>query len=82
MSAGHISYIELDGETVNNVDAFEQVVRIMHDSDIGYGAINHPVDRDPVCGYVGVIGDVCPGCGRKEFDSVPLEEVRNYNCGC
>ena len=35
-NAGHISYIELDGDTVNNVDAFESVVRIMHDCDIGY----------------------------------------------
>jgi len=81
-NGGHISYIELDGNTVANVDAFESVIRMMKESGIGYGAINHPVDRDPVCGYVGVIGDVCPGCGRKEFDSVPLEEVRNFNCGC
>jgi len=81
-NGGHISYIELDGNTAMNVDAFEGVIRTMKELGIGYGAINHPVDRDPVCGYVGVIGDVCPGCGRKEFDSVPLEEVRNFNCGC
>ena len=81
-NGGHISYIELDGNTATNVDAFESVIRMMKELGIGYGAINHPVDRDPVCGYVGVIGDVCPGCGRKEFDSVPLEEVRNYQCGC
>ena len=81
-NGGHISYIELDGNTVMNIDAFESVIRMMKESGIGYGAINHPVDRDPVCGYVGVIGDVCPGCGRREFDSVPLEEVRNFNCGC
>ena len=79
-NAGHISYVELDGDTVNNVDAFEQVVRIMHDSDIGYGAINHPVDRDPVCGYVGVINDVCPGCGRKEFEGVPMEKITAPEC--
>ena len=80
-NGGHISYIEFDGNTAMNVDAFESVIRMMKEVGIGYGAINHPVDRDPVCGYVGVIGDVCPGCGRKEFDSVPLEEVRNYQCG-
>ena len=79
-NAGHISYIELDGETVNNVDAFEQVVRIMHDSDIGYGAINHPVDRDPVCGYVGVIKDVCPRCGRREGEGVEMEKINCYDC--
>ena len=81
-NGGHISYIEFDGNTAMNVDAFESVIRMMKEVGIGYGAINHPVDRDPICGYVGVIGDVCPGCGRREFDSVPLEEVRNYQCGC
>ena len=81
-NGGHITYIELDGNTVMNVDAFESVIRLMKESGIGYGAINHPVDRDPVCGYVGVIGDVCPGCGRKEFDSVPLETIHNLDCNC
>ena len=81
-NAGHISYIELDGDTVNNVEAFESVVRIMHDSDIGYGSINHPVDRDPVCGYVGVIKDVCPRCGRHEGEGVEMEKINNLNCGC
>ena len=81
-NGGHITYIELDGNTVMNTDAFESVIRLMKESGIGYGAINHPVDRDPVCGYVGVIGDVCPGCGRKEFDSVPLEVINNLNCDC
>ncbi len=78
-NAGHISYIELDGDTASNVDAIEGVVRIMKESGIGYGAINHPVDRDPVCGYVGVINDVCPKCGRKEFEEIPLERI---SCNC
>jgi len=81
-NGGHISYIEFDGNTAMNVDAFESVIRMMKELGIGYGAINHPVDRDPVCGYVGVIGDVCPGCGRKEFEAIPLEEVKSFNCGC
>ena len=79
-NAGHISYVELDGDTVNNVDAFENVVRIMHDNDIGYGAINHPVDRDPVCGFVGVIKDVCPRCGRREGEGVEMEKINCYDC--
>lgn len=81
-NAGHISYIEIDGDTANNIDAFEKIVRIMHDSDIGYGAVNHPVDRDPVCGYVGVINDVCPKCGRKNFEGIPLETISNLECDC
>ena len=76
-NGGHISYIELDGDTANNLEAFEAIVRLMHDNDIGYGAINHPVDRDPVCGYTGVINDVCPGCGRREAEGVTVERVKN-----
>ena len=74
-NAGHITYIELDGDTTNNIDAFEKVIRIMKEEGIGYGAINHPVDRDPVCGYVGIIGDVCPGCGRREGEGVPVDKL-------
>ena len=82
-NGGHISYIELDGDAAANVDAFESVVRKMKEAGIGYGAVNHPVDRDPVCGYVGVINDVCPGCGRKEFEGVPMEKITSIdNCCC
>lgn len=81
-NAGHISYIELDGDATENVDAFEKVIRLMKEAGIGYGAINHPVDRDPVCGYVGVIKDVCPGCGRKDGEGVSMEKVINYGASC
>ena len=67
-NAGHISYVELDGDPTDNLEAFEQVIRCMKESGIGYGSVNHPVDRDPVCGYTGIIGDLCPKCGRKEDD--------------
>ena len=76
-NAGHITYIELDGDTTENVEAFESVIRMMKEAGIGYGAINHPVDRDPVCGYVGVIKDVCPGCGRREGEPIPAELLKN-----
>ncbi len=79
-NGGHISYIELDGDAASNIDAFEKIIRIMKESGIGYGAINHPVDRDPVCGYVGVINDVCPGCGRHEFEGVPVEQITAVEC--
>ena len=65
-NGGHISYVELDGDPMNNLEAFEKIVRCMKEAGIGYGSINHPVDRDPVCGYTGIIGDVCPKCGRRE----------------
>ncbi len=74
-NAGHITYVELDGNTANNLEAFEKVVRTMKEAGVGYGSINHPVDSDPVCGYRGVIDDECPKCGRKEGD-VPFNRIR------
>ena len=65
-NAGHIAYVEMDGDPTKNISAFEAVVRAMHDANMGYFSINHPVDRDPVCGYTGIIANECPHCHRKE----------------
>ena len=75
-NAGHISYVELDGDTAKNIEAFEQIVRFMQQIGIGYGSINHPVDRDPVCGYSGIINEVCPRCGRHDGEGVSLSKLR------
>ena len=69
-NGGHISYVELDGDPVQNLEAFEKIIRCMKESGIGYGSINHPVDRDPICGYTGIIKDKCPCCGRREFEAI------------
>ncbi len=74
-NAGHISYVELDGDTAKNPEAFEKIVRCMYENGIGYGSINHPVDRDPICGYNGIIDDVCPKCGRTEQEH-KFERIR------
>lgn len=74
-NGGHISYVELDGDPQHNLSAFERIIREMKESGIGYGSINHPVDRDPVCGYTGIIGDVCPKCGRTE-GNVKFDRIR------
>ncbi len=76
-NGGHISYIEMDGDPLDNLEAFEKVIRYMQKCGIGYGSINHPVDRDPVCGFTGIIKDQCPHCGRKEDDGeVGFERIR------
>ena len=89
-NGGHISYVELDGDPSENLEAFEQIVRHMKECGIGYGSINHPVDRDPVCGYTGIINDVCPRCGRHEGEAVSVEKLKQLgvykennaeNCG-
>ncbi|MCH5190606.1 MAG: anaerobic ribonucleoside triphosphate reductase [Oscillospiraceae bacterium] len=86
-NGGHISYVEMDGDPTQNLEAFEAVIRCMYDAGIGYGSINHPVDRDPVCGYTGIIGDVCPRCGRRDGEGVDIEVLkklkgydRNVHC--
>lgn len=76
-NGGHISYIELDGDPSKNLEAFEKCVRYMKECGIGYGSINHPVDRDPVCGYNGIIDNVCPQCGRYEYEGdIGFERIR------
>jgi ribonucleoside-triphosphate reductase len=76
-NAGHISYIEMDGDPSQNLEAFEKIIRHMQKSGIGYGSVNHPVDRDTVCNYTGIIGDTCPQCGRREFENGPgFERIR------
>ena len=75
-NGGHITYVEVDGDPVNNLEAFEDLIRAMKDMGVGYGSINHPVDRDPLCGYTGIIGDVCPRCGRHDGEGVDIEVLR------
>ena len=87
-NGGHISYIEMDGDPTDNLEAFEAVIRCMKENNMGYASINHPVDRDPVCGYTGIIGDVCPRCGRHDGEAVSEEvlmKIKGYSksvCGC
>jgi ribonucleoside-triphosphate reductase len=76
-NGGHISYVEVDGDPLKNLDAFESIIRCMKESGIGYGSVNHPVDRDPSCGFTGIIGDTCPKCGRKESEGAHgFERIR------
>ncbi len=76
-NAGHITYVELNGNASANLSAFEKIIRAMKEAGIGYGSINHPVDRDPLCGYNGIINDQCPGCGRRENEGAyGFERIR------
>lgn len=79
-NAGHISYVEMDGDPSRNLKAFEAIIRCMHDNGIGYGSVNHPVDRDPICGYNGIIDNVCPRCGRTEAEHHQHMTVPRMKC--
>lgn len=74
-NGGHITYVELDGDVSKNVEAFVQIIKYMAKSGIGYGSVNHPVDRCPICGYTGIIGNSCPRCGVKEGQELTVEEA-------
>ena len=53
-NAGHITYIELDGVIrARTSKRLRPVIRHMKEAGIGYGSINHPLDRDSVCGFLG-----------------------------
>lgn len=80
-NAGHIMYVEEDGDPRKNTLAFTSVVVEMKHNNIGYGAINHSVDRCEKCGYEGVINsEKCPKCSKEGFIS-HLRRITGYLVG-
>ena len=67
---GHITYVELDGEARKNISVILKIVKVMKDSGIGYGSINHPVDRCKDCGTEAIIYDSCPVCGSHNISRI------------
>ena len=78
-SAGCITYVELEGKILQNIDALEQIVNYAMDKDIPYFAINVPNDTCLNCGWTGEIGEACPECGSKEIQR--LRRVTGYLTG-
>lgn len=76
---GHITYVELDGEAQKNVKAIAKIVKVMHDEQIGYGSINHPVDTCHDCGYKGVIYSRCPVCNGENI--LRMRRITGYLTG-
>ncbi len=67
---GHITYVELDGEAKKNTSVILKIVKAMKDNQIGYGSINHPVDKCRNCGIETIIYDECPCCKSKDISRV------------
>ncbi|MED1013467.1 anaerobic ribonucleoside triphosphate reductase [Bacillus mycoides] len=81
-NGGHITYIELDGAAIHNQKALKQIVQAMAQYGVGYGSINHPVDRCKCCGYNGVIEDGCPSCGNEEEHHIErIRRITGYLVG-
>jgi len=70
-NAGHISYIELESAPGNNIEAYERIIRAMAEADMGYGAVNFPVDICRECGTSGLLNEKhCTNCGSSSISRV------------
>ena len=69
-NAGHILYVELDGEAAKNIESLDDVVKLMAKNQVGYGSINHPVDRCRSCGNSEIIVDNCRICGSDDISRI------------
>lgn len=79
--AGHIAYLEVDGDPEKNIAAVEQMVNLMRKYNVGYGSINHARARCLDCGYESGsdLFHECPECGSKNVDV--LERITGYLVG-
>lgn len=76
-NAGHITYIEMEGDPSQNLDALHALIDLMHDKNVGYFSFNAKMDTHTGCGYTGIInGDVCPNCGQRETETFPIIRPR------
>lgn len=78
-SAGCITYVELDGDCIHNLEALEGIVNHAMDKDIPYFAINVPNDTCLDCGFTGEFNDKCPMCGSTHIQQ--LRRVTGYLTG-
>lgn len=75
-NAGQISYIELKSSPKNNLASYEKILRAMKEHDMGYCAINFPIDTCRSCGYRGFIEEDCPVC--KSSDISRIRRITGY----
>ena len=84
-SAGHIAYVEVDGDISQNLDAFEEILHIAQEADVGYFGLNTPLIFCENCGY-NFRGSndihICPNCGWDELKDIDeqLDLLRNCDC--
>ena len=80
-TAGHIFYVELDGDATHNPDCIMQTVDLMDKYDMGYGSVNHTRNRCLDCGFENSDKDleVCPQCGSTNIDII--QRITGYLVG-
>lgn len=79
--AGHIFYVEMDGDATHNPQAIMNVVDMMDHYNMGYGSVNHNRNRCMDCGFENAESDleVCPQCGSRHLDR--LQRITGYLVG-
>ena len=80
-NAGHIFYVEIDGDATHNPEAIMQIVDLMDKYDIGYGSVNHNRNRCLDCGYEDSTEGLseCPHCHGHHIDT--LQRITGYLVG-
>lgn len=80
-NAGHIFYIELDGDATHNPESVEAVVDLMDKYNMGYGSVNHTRSRCMDCGFENADAFLqeCPVCGGKNIDTI--QRITGYLVG-
>lgn len=70
--AGHIFYVEFDGDAARNPEAVMDFVTLIRKYNIGYASVNHTRSRCLDCGFENADSDleVCPNCGSTNIDTI------------
>lgn len=78
---GHIFYVELDGDATHNVQAIDDIVKLMDKHNIGYCSVNHNRNRCMKCGYEDAQKELkeCPLCGSDCIDTI--QRITGYLVG-
>ena len=79
--AGHIFYVEIDGDATHNPQAIMNIVDLIDKYNIGYGSVNHNRNRCLDCGYEDATEDLkeCPHCHSTNIDT--LQRITGYLVG-
>ena len=79
--AGHIFYVEIDGDATHNPQVIMNVVDMMDHYNMGYGSVNHNRNRCMDCGYENADAHLesCPRCGSTHIDR--LQRITGYLVG-
>ena len=76
-TGGNITYVELESGVMNNPTAIRKIIDYAMNHNVGYLALNFPIDTCKDCGSsVSEFEEVCPVCGSHNVES--LRRVTGY----